>query len=173
MGVDPPKGVLLFGPPGTGKTLCARAIANRTNACFILVIGSQLIRKYNGEGSKIVREIFELAKQKKACIIFFDEINAIGCARLDDGEGGNNEVQRIMLELINQLDGFDSRGNIKVTYFSDKRSYNEELFKFKKITYSFFLKKFIEKKDLIFPKKMSLPPLFVSLGNLILICLIR
>ncbi|CAK9298201.1 unnamed protein product [Gordionus sp. m RMFG-2023] len=114
LGIEPPKGVLLFGPPGTGKTLCARAVANRTDACFIRVIGSELVQKYVGEGARMVRELFEMARTKKACIIFFDEIDAIGGARFDDGAGGDNEVQRTMLELINQLDGFDPRGNIKV-----------------------------------------------------------
>lgn len=114
LGIDPPKGVLLFGPPGTGKTLCARAVANRTDACFIRVIGSELVQKYVGEGARMVRELFEMARTKKACIIFFDEIDAVGGARFDDGAGGDNEVQRTMLELINQLDGFDPRGNIKV-----------------------------------------------------------
>ncbi|CAH8452415.1 unnamed protein product [Schistosoma rodhaini] len=114
LGIEPPKGVLLFGPPGTGKTLCARAVANRTDACFIRVIGSELVQKYVGEGARMVRELFELARSKKACIIFFDEIDAVGGARFDDGLGGENEVQRTMLELINQLDGFDPRGNIKV-----------------------------------------------------------
>ncbi|XP_055679509.1 26S proteasome regulatory subunit 7 isoform X1 [Lutzomyia longipalpis] len=114
LGIEPPKGVLLFGPPGTGKTLCARAVANRTDACFIRVIGSELVQKYVGEGARMVRELFEMARSKKACLIFFDEIDAIGGARFDDGAGGDNEVQRTMLELINQLDGFDPRGNIKV-----------------------------------------------------------
>lgn len=114
LGIEPPKGVLLFGPPGTGKTLCARAVANRTDACFIRVIGSELVQKYVGEGARMVRELFEMARTKKACIIFFDEVDAIGGARFDDGAGGDNEVQRTMLELINQLDGFDPRGNIKV-----------------------------------------------------------
>ncbi|KAI8837606.1 26S protease regulatory subunit 7 [Chytriomyces hyalinus] len=114
LGIDPPKGVLLYGPPGTGKTLCARAVANRTDATFIRVIGSELVQKYVGEGARMVRELFEMARTKKACIIFFDEIDAIGGARHDDGAGGDNEVQRTMLELINQLDGFDPRGNIKV-----------------------------------------------------------
>ena len=113
LGIDPPKGVLLFGPPGTGKTLCARAVANRTDAAFIRVIGSELVQKYVG-GARMVRELFELARTKKTCIIFFDEVDAIGGMRFDDGAGGDNEVQRTMLELINQLDGFDSRGNIKV-----------------------------------------------------------
>lgn len=114
LGIDPPKGVLLYGPPGTGKTLLARAVANRTDACFIRVIGSELVQKYVGEGARMVRELFQLARTKKACIIFFDEIDAVGGARFDDGAGGDNEVQRTMLELINQLDGFDARGNIKV-----------------------------------------------------------
>lgn len=114
LGIDPPKGVLLYGPPGTGKTLCARAVANRTDATFIRVIGSELVQKYVGEGARMVREIFEMARQRKACIIFFDEVDAFGGARFDDGAGGDNEVQRTMLELINQLDGFDPRGNIKV-----------------------------------------------------------
>jgi len=114
LGIDPPKGILLYGPPGTGKTLCARAVANRTDACFIRVIGSELVQKYVGEGARMVRELFEMARGKKACIIFFDEIDAVGGARFDDGAGGDNEVQRTMLELINQLDGFDPRGNIKV-----------------------------------------------------------
>jgi 26S proteasome regulatory subunit T1 len=114
LGIDPPKGVLLYGPPGTGKTLCARAVANRTDATFIRVIGSELVQKYVGEGARMVRELFEMARTKKACLIFFDEIDAVGGARFDDGAGGDNEVQRTMLELINQLDGFDPRGNIKV-----------------------------------------------------------
>ncbi|KAM0672520.1 regulatory subunit of ATP-dependent 26S proteasome [Ordospora colligata] len=112
LGIDPPKGVLLYGPPGTGKTLIARAVANRTNACFIRVIGSELVQKYVGEGARMVREIFSMAKGKKACIIFFDEVDAFGGTRFDDDD--DNEVQRTMLELINQLDGFDPRGNIKV-----------------------------------------------------------
>ena len=101
----------------TGKTLCARAVANRTDACFIRVIGSELVQKYVGEGARMVRELFEMARTKKACLIFFDEIDAVGGARFDDGMGGDNEVQRTMLELINQLDGFDPRGNIKVRLF--------------------------------------------------------
>ncbi|XP_044924817.1 26S proteasome regulatory subunit 7-like [Mustela putorius furo] len=114
LGIELPKGVLLFGPPGTGKTLCAWAVANRIDACFNRVIGSELVQKYVGEGTRMVCELFEMARTKKACLIFFDEIDAIGGARFDDGAGGDNEVQRTMLELINQLDGFDPRGNIKV-----------------------------------------------------------
>lgn len=112
LGIDPPKGILLYGPPGTGKTLLARAVANRTDACFIRVIGSELVQRYIGEGARMVREIFTLARSKKACIIFFDEVDAFGGTRFGDGE--DNEVQRTMLELINQLDGFDARGHVKV-----------------------------------------------------------
>lgn len=114
LGIDPPKGVMMFGPPGTGKTLVARAVANRTDACFIRVICSELVQKYIGEGARLVRELFNLSRRKNACIIFFDELDAIGGTRFDDGAGGDNEVQRTMLEIVNQLDGFDSRGNVKV-----------------------------------------------------------
>ncbi|KAL3676787.1 hypothetical protein R1sor_026735 [Riccia sorocarpa] len=114
LGIEPPKGVLLYGPPGTGKTLLARAVANRTDACFIRVVGSELIQKYVGEGSRLVRELFQMARSKKACIIFFDEIDAIGGTRFGDGGVSDGEVQRTMLEIVNQLDGFDPRGNIKV-----------------------------------------------------------
>ncbi|KNC52335.1 26S protease regulatory subunit 7 [Thecamonas trahens ATCC 50062] len=113
LGIDPPKGVLLYGPPGTGKTLSARAVANRTDATFIRVIGSELVQKYVGEGARMVRELFQMARARKACVMFFDEVDAIGGARQDD-PGSGTEVQRTMLELINQLDGFDARGNIKV-----------------------------------------------------------
>ncbi|RVW77065.1 26S proteasome regulatory subunit 7B [Vitis vinifera] len=114
LGIEPPKGVLFYGPPGTGKTLLARAVANRTGACFIRVIGSELVRRYVGEGARMVRQIFRMARSKRACIVFFDEVDAIGGARFDDGKGGDREVQRTMLEIVNQLDGFDARGNIKV-----------------------------------------------------------
>jgi len=115
LGIDPPKGVLLFGPPGTGKTLSARAVANRTDACFIRVIGSELVQKYVGEGARMVRELFTMARSKRACIVFFDEIDAIGGARTGgDENGSDNEVQRTMLQIVTELDGFDPRGNIKV-----------------------------------------------------------
>lgn len=116
LGIDPPKGVLLYGPPGTGKTLSARAVANRTDATFIRVIGSELVQRYVGEGARMVRELFNLARSKKMCIIFFDEVDAIGGARGGGGDDGNsdNEVTRTMLQIITELDGFDARGNIKV-----------------------------------------------------------
>jgi 26S proteasome regulatory subunit T1 len=115
LGIDPPKGVLLYGPPGTGKTLSARAVANRTDATFIRVIGSELVQRYVGEGARMVRELFSLARSRKTCIIFFDEVDAIGGTRTS-GEDGNsdNEVQRTMLQIVTELDGFDARGNIKV-----------------------------------------------------------
>merc|ERR1719297_112797 len=114
LGIDPPKGVLLYGPPGTGKTLTARAVANRTDACFICVIGSELVQRYVGEGARMVRELFQLARTKKACILFIDEVDAIGGSRGGDEANGDSEVQRTMLEIVNQLDGFDARGNVKV-----------------------------------------------------------
>jgi 26S proteasome regulatory subunit T1 len=86
LGIDPPKGVLLYGPPGTGKTLTARAVANRTDACFIRVIGSELVQRYVGEGARMVRELFQMARSKKSCIIFFDEIDAVGGARFGEGD---------------------------------------------------------------------------------------
>ena len=116
LGIEPPKGILLYGPPGTGKTLTARAVANRTDACFIRVIGSELVQKYVGEGARMVRELFTMARSKRACIVFFDEIDAIGGARggADGDNGSDNEVQRTMLQIVTELDGFDARGNIKV-----------------------------------------------------------
>jgi 26S proteasome regulatory subunit T1 len=116
LGIDPPKGVLFFGPPGTGKTLLARAVANRTDATFIRVLGSELVQKYIGEGARMVREIFKIARSKPSAIIFFDEVDAFGMSRTggDEEDGANSEVQRTMLELIQQLDGFDARGNVKV-----------------------------------------------------------
>ncbi|CAN4089234.1 unnamed protein product [Withania somnifera] len=101
------EGVLCYGPPGTGKTLLARAVANRTDACFIRVIGSELVQKYVGEGARMVCDLFQMARSKKACIVFFDEVDAIGDARFDDGVGGDSEVRRTMLEIVNQPDTLD------------------------------------------------------------------
>lgn len=114
MGIDPPKGALLYGPPGTGKTLVARAVANKTNASFVKINCSELVQKYIGEGARLVRELFNLSKTKFACIMFFDELDAIGGTRFSGASGGENEVQRTMLEIVNQLDGFEKRGNTKV-----------------------------------------------------------
>mmetsp|Transcript_2868 Transcript_2868/g.4176 ORF Transcript_2868/g.4176 Transcript_2868/m.4176 type:complete len:405 (-) Transcript_2868:94-1308(-) len=115
LGISQPKGVLLYGPPGTGKTLLARAVAHHTDCCFIRVSGSELVQKYIGEGSRMVRELFVLARQHAPSIIFMDEIDSIGGSRMDSGKGGgDSEVQRTMLELLNQLDGFEPTQNIKV-----------------------------------------------------------
>jgi 26S proteasome regulatory subunit T2 len=114
MGVVPPKGVILFGEPGTGKTLLAKAVANSTKASFMRVTGSELVQKYLGEGPKLVREIFKIASLLSPSIIFMDEIDAIGTARFDSNSGGEKEIQRTMLELLNQLDGFDHKDNVKI-----------------------------------------------------------
>mmetsp|Transcript_2983 Transcript_2983/g.6977 ORF Transcript_2983/g.6977 Transcript_2983/m.6977 type:complete len:403 (+) Transcript_2983:75-1283(+) len=114
LGIAQPKGVLLYGPPGTGKTLLARAVAHHTDCCFIRVSGSELVQKYIGEGSRMVRELFVMAREHAPSIIFMDEVDSIGSTRIEGSEGGDSEVQRTMLELLNQLDGFESSSNIKV-----------------------------------------------------------
>lgn len=114
IGINPPKGVILYGEPGTGKTLLARAVANSTSATFLRVVGSELIQKYLGDGPKLVRELFRAAEEMAPSIVFIDEIDAIGTKRYEATSGGEREIQRTMLELLNQLDGFDSRGDIKV-----------------------------------------------------------
>ncbi|KAA8583314.1 hypothetical protein FQN60_015860 [Etheostoma spectabile] len=114
MGIKPPKGVILYGAPGTGKTLLAKAVANQTSATFLRVVGSELIQKYLGDGPKLVRELFRVAEEYAPSIVFIDEIDAIGTKRYDSNSGGEREIQRTMLELLNQLDGFDSRGDVKV-----------------------------------------------------------
>lgn len=115
LGIAQPKGVLLYGPPGTGKTLLARAVAHHTDCKFIRVSGSELVQKYIGEGSRMVRELFVMAREHAPSIIFMDEIDSIGSSRGDGGSGGgDSEVQRTMLELLNQLDGFEPSKNIKV-----------------------------------------------------------
>ena len=114
VGISPPKGVMLFGPPGTGKTLLARAVAHETNATFIRVIGSELVQKFIGEGARLVREIFEFAEEKSPTILFIDELDAIGSRRLDIATSGDREVQRTLMQLLSNLDGFDVRGNVRV-----------------------------------------------------------
>ena len=114
VGIRPPKGVILYGEPGTGKTLLAKAVANQTSATFLRVVGSELIKKYLGEGPKLVREIFRVAEEMSPSIVFIDEIDAIGAKRYDSSSSGEKEVQRTMLELLNQLDGFDTRSDVKV-----------------------------------------------------------
>lgn len=112
-GISQPKGVLLYGPPGTGKTLLARAVAHHSDCTFIRVSGGELVQKYIGEGARLVRELFQMAKQHAPSIIFMDEIDSIGGKRGDSGRG-DSEVQRTMLELLNQLDGFDTTPNVKI-----------------------------------------------------------
>ncbi|ORY87820.1 P-loop containing nucleoside triphosphate hydrolase protein [Protomyces lactucae-debilis] len=114
MGIRPPKGVILYGVPGTGKTLLAKAVANQTSATFLRVVGSELIQKYLGDGPKLVRELFRVAAENAPSIVFIDEIDAIGTKRYDAQSGAEREIQRTMLELLNQLDGFDMRGDVKV-----------------------------------------------------------
>lgn len=114
LGIAQPKGVIMYGPPGTGKTLLARAVAHHTDCTFIRVSGNELVQKYIGEGARMVRELFVMARQHAPSIIFMDEIDSIGGQRIDDGNKGDSEVQRTMLELLNQLDGFESTNNIKI-----------------------------------------------------------
>eukprot|EP00696_Hemimastix_kukwesjijk_P012104 gnl/Hemi2/2517_TR892_c0_g2_i1.p1 gnl/Hemi2/2517_TR892_c0_g2~~gnl/Hemi2/2517_TR892_c0_g2_i1.p1 ORF type:complete len:456 (+),score=153.23 gnl/Hemi2/2517_TR892_c0_g2_i1:70-1437(+) len=114
IGIKPPKGVLMYGPPGTGKTLLARAVAAQTKATFLKLAGPQLVQMFIGDGAKLVRDAFALAKEKSPCIIFIDELDAIGTKRFDSELSGDREVQRTMLELLNQLDGFSSTEDIKV-----------------------------------------------------------
>ena len=112
--IKPPKGVLMYGPPGTGKTLMARACASKTNATFLKLAGPQLVQMYIGDGARLVRDAFALAKEKSPTIIFIDEIDAIGTKRVASDKTGDREVQRTMLELLNQLDGFTSHDNVKI-----------------------------------------------------------
>ena len=114
VGVEPPKGVLLTGLPGTGKTLLAKAVAKRTSATFIRIVGSELVQKYIGEGARIVRELFALAKEKAPSILFIDELDAVAARRVEDGTSGEREVQRTMLQLLAEIDGFNSRGNVRI-----------------------------------------------------------
>ncbi|KAI8074953.1 putative RPT5-26S proteasome regulatory subunit [Gongronella butleri] len=114
IGIKPPKGVLMYGPPGTGKTLLARACAAQTNSTYLKLAGPQLVQMFIGDGAKLVRDAFNLAKEKSPAIIFIDELDAIGTKRFDSDKSGDREVQRTMLELLNQLDGFSSDDRIKV-----------------------------------------------------------
>lgn len=133
IGIDPPRGVLMYGPPGCGKTMLAKAVAHHTTgikwmqitgfikflllASFIRVVGSEFVQKYLGEGPRMVRDVFRLAKENTPAIIFIDEIDAIATKRFDAQTGADREVQRILLELLNQMDGFDQTTNVKVKWF--------------------------------------------------------
>merc|ERR1712205_218018 len=114
IGIDPPRGVLMYGPPGCGKTMMAKAVANSTTASFISVVGSEFVQKYLGEGPRMVRDVFRLARENSPAIVFIDEVDAIATKRFDAQTGADREVQRILLELLNQMDGFDQDHTVKV-----------------------------------------------------------
>ena len=114
VGIEPPSGVLLHGPPGTGKTMLARAVANETDATFIKMAGSELVRKFIGEGSRLVRDLFELASEREPAIIFIDEIDAVAAKRTESKTSGDAEVQRTMMQLLSEMDGFEDRGEIRI-----------------------------------------------------------
>lgn len=114
VGIEPPKGVLLVGPPGTGKTLLAKAVAHQTHATFIRFVGSELVQKYIGEGARLVRELFDLARLKAPSIVFIDELDSIGAKRLDMATSGDREVQRTLMQLLAELDGFNPLGDVKI-----------------------------------------------------------
>merc|ERR1711934_656308 len=121
IGIDPPRGVLLYGPPGTGKTMLAKAVANHTKAAYIRANGSEFVQKYLGEGPRMVRDVFRLAKENSPAIIFVDEIDSIATKRFDAQTGADREVQRILLELLNQMDGFDQSVNVKVIMATNRQ----------------------------------------------------
>jgi len=114
VGINPPKGVLLYGPPGTGKTLLARAIASNIDANFLKVVSSAIVDKYIGESARLIREMFGYARDHQPCIIFMDEIDAIGGRRFSEGTSADREIQRTLMELLNQMDGFDTLGKVKI-----------------------------------------------------------
>ena len=114
VGIEPPSGVLLYGPPGTGKTMLAKAVANQTDATFIKMAGSELVRKFIGEGARLVRDLFELAGEREPAVIFIDEIDAVAAKRTDSKTSGDAEVQRTMMQLLSEMDGFDDRGEVRI-----------------------------------------------------------
>ncbi|MCF7862342.1 AAA family ATPase [Candidatus Woesearchaeota archaeon] len=121
IGIQPPKGILLHGPPGTGKTLLAKAVASSTNATFIEIVGSELVQKFIGEGAKLVKEIFEMAREKAPSIVFIDELDALAAKRIDIGTSGEREVQRTFMQLLSELDGFRHLGNVKIIGCTNRR----------------------------------------------------
>jgi proteasome regulatory subunit len=114
IGVEPPKGILLYGSPGTGKTLLAKAVAHEARATFIRMSGSELVHKFIGEGAGLVRELFMLARERAPAIVFIDEIDAVGSTRTNDGTSGSAEVQRTLMQLLAEMDGFDTRGDVRI-----------------------------------------------------------
>ena len=114
VGIQPPSGVLLYGPPGTGKTMLAKAVANETDATFIKMAGSELVHKFIGEGAKLVRDLFEVARENQPAVLFIDEIDAIASKRTDSKTSGDAEVQRTMMQLLSEMDGFDERGEVRI-----------------------------------------------------------
>merc|ERR1712199_46386 len=121
IGIDPPRGVLMYGPPGTGKTMMAKAVANSTTASFISVVGSEFVQNYLGEGPRMVRDVFRLARENSPAIIFIDEVDSIATRRFDAQTGADREVQRILMELLNQMDGFDQTTNVKVIMATNRQ----------------------------------------------------
>lgn len=121
VGIQPPKGILLYGPPGTGKTLLGKAVANSTDSTFIEIVGSELVQKFIGEGAKLVKEIFELAREKAPSIVFIDELDALAANRVDIGTSGEREVQRTFMQLLAEIDGFSPLGNVKVIGCTNRR----------------------------------------------------
>lgn len=120
VGIKPPKGVLLYGPPGTGKTLLARALASGIQATFLKVVASAIVDKYIGESARVVREMFGYAKDHQPCVIFMDEVDAIGGSRFSEGTSADREIQRTLMELLNQLDGFEDLGQVKMVMATNR-----------------------------------------------------
>jgi len=121
VGIDPPKGILLYGPPGTGKTILAKAVAASTNSTFIEIVGSELVQKFIGEGAKLIKEIFNLARKKAPSIVFIDEIDAIAATRIEMGTSGEREVQRTFMQLLAEIDGFKNLENVKIIGCTNRR----------------------------------------------------
>ncbi len=126
VGITPPKGILLYGPPGTGKTLLAKAVAHSTKSTFIEVVGSELVQKFIGEGAKLVKEIFQLAREKAPSIVFIDEIDALASKRIDMGTSGEREVQRTFMQLLAEIDGFKNLGSVKIIGCTNRKDILDE-----------------------------------------------